>query len=89
MRLPTLLVAGIGYLAGNEKARRMVMDGVAKLRTTPPARAVEDKVSGQVSELSSKMSRTRNSVLDLATNDESGQVSTAGTGMPASSSSLG
>lgn len=84
MKISTLMAAGVGYLAGNEKARRMAMDGISKLRTTPPAKAVEDKVSGQVSELSYKMGRTRTDLIDLS--EESSDNSSAGMSVPAGGS---
>jgi len=56
MKMYTIAIgAGLGYLAGNEQARRKTIDAFKQLKATPQAKAVEDKVSSKVTELSSKV----------------------------------
>jgi hypothetical protein len=46
--------AGIGYLAGNQQARHKAAEFVRNLKSSPQAKAVEDKVSHKVSTLTDK-----------------------------------
>ena len=56
MKLYTIAAAiGVGYIAGNEHARRKTLDTFKQVKSTPPAKAVEDKVSAKVTQLSSKV----------------------------------
>ena len=46
MKLYTLAIGvGIGYLIGNETARHKAADAVRRVKSSPQAQAVEDKVS--------------------------------------------
>jgi len=49
--------AGIGYLAGNEQARRKAFDLVKQVKSSTPAKAVEERVSAKVTDLASKGDR--------------------------------
>jgi len=58
MKLYTMAIgAGLGYLAGNERARRKTIDAVKQLKGSPQAKAIEDRVSTKANELSSKVTR--------------------------------
>lgn len=46
----------IGYLAGNSEARRKATGAFRQLKATPPAKAIEDRVSSKVTQISSRMS---------------------------------
>jgi hypothetical protein len=49
--------AGLGYLAGNEQARRKTAEVFNQVKSSQPAKAVEDRVSSKVTELTTKKSR--------------------------------
>ena len=49
--------AGLGYLAGNEQARRKTFEVFNQVKSSQPAKAVEDRVSSKVTELASKKDR--------------------------------
>jgi hypothetical protein len=42
---------GIGYLAGNEQARRKAWDLLRQAKASPQAKAIEDKVSDKVTSM--------------------------------------
>ena len=55
MKLYTIAIgAGLGYLAGNEQARRKTAEVFHQMKSSPTAKAVEDRVSSKVSDLTSK-----------------------------------
>jgi hypothetical protein len=49
--------AGLGYLAGNAQARRKTAEVFKQVKSSPTAKAVEDRVSSKVTELTSKKDR--------------------------------
>lgn len=49
--------AGIGYLAGNERARRMAFDKVKQIKSSPRTKALEEKVTDKVTNLTSRADR--------------------------------
>jgi hypothetical protein len=56
MKFYTIAIgAGLGYIAGNEQARRKTIDAFKQLKGSPQAKAIEDKVSTKASELTSKV----------------------------------
>lgn len=55
--------AGIGYLAGNEQARHKTAEMFKRVKSSPQAKAVEERVSDKVTDLTSK-NRNRD-VLDV------------------------
>lgn len=58
MKMYTMAIgAGLGYLAGNEQARRKAIDTVKQLKGSPQAKAIESKVSTKANELTSKVTR--------------------------------
>ena len=58
MKFYTIAIgAGLGYLAGNEQARRKTIDAVKQLKGSPQAKAIEDRVSTKANELTSKVTR--------------------------------
>jgi hypothetical protein len=58
MKLYTIAIgAGLGYLAGNEQARRKTAEVFHQMKSSPTAKAVEDRVSSKVSDLTSKTSK--------------------------------
>lgn len=55
MKLFTIAIgAGMGYLAGNPDARAKTWAAVKQAKQSPPAKTLEDKVSGAVSQLSDR-----------------------------------
>lgn len=46
--------AGLGYLAGNDQARRKAFELVKQVKASAPAKAVEERVSEKVTDLASK-----------------------------------
>jgi hypothetical protein len=58
MKFYTMAIgAGLGYLAGNERARRKTIDTFKQLKGSPQAKAIEDRVSTKANELTSKVTR--------------------------------
>lgn len=49
--------AGLGYLAGNEQARRKATELFKQVKASTPAKAVEERVSAKVTDLASKGDR--------------------------------
>ena len=49
--------AGLGYLAGNQQARRKAFDLMKQAKASTPAKAVEERVSAKVTDLKSKGDR--------------------------------
>jgi hypothetical protein len=55
MKLVTIAIgAGMGYLAGNADARAKTWAALKQAKQSPPAKSLEDKVSGAVSQLSDR-----------------------------------
>ena len=64
MKLYTLAIGiGIGYLIGNETARHKAADAVRRVKSSPQAQAVEDKVSEKVNTLTDKATSKANASL--------------------------
>ena len=58
MKIYTMAIgAGLGYIAGNESARRKTIDTFKRLQGSPQAKALEDKVSTKANALTSKVTR--------------------------------
>ena len=56
MKFYTMAIgAGLGYIAGNESARRKTIETFKKLQGSPQAKALEEKVSTKANALSSKV----------------------------------
>jgi hypothetical protein len=49
---------GIGYLAGNEQARRKAWELIRQAKASPQAKAIEDKVSDKVTSMTPGNSST-------------------------------
>ena len=59
MKLVTIAIgAGIGYLAGNADARTKTWAALKQAQQSMPAKSIEDKVSGAVSQLSDRRQKS-------------------------------
>lgn len=59
MKFYTMAIgAGLGYIAGNAKARSKTIDTFKQLKGSPQAKALESKVSTKANQLTSKVTRT-------------------------------
>lgn len=59
MKLATIAIgAGIGYLAGNADARSKTWAALKQAQQSPPAKSLEDKVNGAVSQLSDRRQKS-------------------------------
>lgn len=59
MKLVTIAIgAGIGYLAGNEDARRKTWAALKQAQESRSAKSLEGKVSGAVSQLSDRRQKS-------------------------------
>ena len=65
--------AGLGYLAGNEQARRKAWELVKQAKGSPPAKAIESKVSDKVTALTPRTSSTSSSSASRETASKSTQ----------------
>ena len=49
--------AGIGYLAGNQRARHKTIDMFKQVKSSPQAKAIEERVSDKVTDLTTRGDR--------------------------------
>ena len=49
--------AGIGYLAGNQRARQKAVDTFKQVKSSPQAKAIEERVSDKVTDLTTRGDR--------------------------------
>lgn len=65
MKLVTIAIgAGMGYLAGNADARAKTWAALKQAQQSMPAKSIEDKVSGAVSQISDRRKSDTNDAIE-------------------------
>lgn len=68
MKLFTIAIgAGMGYLAGNADARTKTWAALKQAQQSMPAKSIEDKVSGAVSQISDRRKSDPNDAIETPT----------------------